>query len=789
MSFSEAINGTEHGDIAIETSGPSATVKQEPAPTVNNLASQTGDNKYAAFSRWIQTNEALLTVAITLLAAVAAVISKGAPTELKIWDALLKGALAAHICWYGPRTSLRLLLISSGLCSFLVGLNLWVIAAIIAFCLTVTNFVTTQKSASRRLRSTLAAAIVVNLVLRLQIAEFGHSALLAGLIITALLISQVVSSTAKERLWFYFVFIFISTAMALIAAVGLHGVIGARSDAQAGLNAAKRGLSAARDANAEDVIRELNNAETHLNQAGAKLRSPKASILRLLPVASQNYWALATSINHGGVIAKEAARTLETVDLETLRLRQGDFDLSLLSDMAPQLERTAKSLEMALSDVTESKSQWLLPPVARPVQSLLNQIERVNPHAQLATQAAQNVPAILGEQSPRRYLVIFGSPSESREFGGFVGGYALLDVDNGRLRLLDSGGSGELVETARKGSIAEPETYPIEYMNVNPDVWPQNLTASPNIDVLLRGIREIFTTNLGGKEIDGMIYMDPYSLAALTELTGPIPVPGTGSELSGDAIARYLIYDQYHYFDTRHERFTSMSSVAQTTLQKIMEVELPGPERLSAVLEPMARSGRLQMITTEPEENDFLTNVKLQRQFSAPIGAETLAVIQTNGTASKLDAYLYRKIDYEFNVDVLGRVNIVGNVTLETEIADDVHPYTLGTSDGRHRVLLSVYSPHQLDSVTIDGEPLEYVTQEEFGLYRHAFFAAEVDANTSRNVRFELSGIAAPHRSVVVWTQPLVHQDSVRIRWNDPTGSYDSGWREEDENWVYVPGS
>lgn len=738
--------------------------------------------------RWCESNEALLTITVTALAVTAAVLSPAAPTEVSTWDGLLKAALVAHITWYGPRTSQIVSLIAAAICAFFAPSILWVLAALIAFALSVANLARKKKKAQRRLQSTLAAATIANLTLRLEIGQFGYSAILAAVIFTAILISQIVKSTGKERRWFYFVFIAISTGASLVAGVGLYSVIGARADAQAGLDAAKRGLAAARKANASDVIQELDNAQIHLNEAAAKLRSPGAASLRLLPIASQNYWALATAINHGGAVAKEAARTLETVDLETLKLRHGEFDLSLLSDMAPQLERTAQSLHSALTEVNAAKSKWLLGPVDRRVDLLIDAIERVNPHAQTAAQAAQNVPAMLGQHKPRRYLVIFGSPSESREFGGFVGGYGLIEADNGTISLIESGGSGELVDTARLGKIDVPHTYPAEYMNVSPDMWPQNLTATPNIDVILRGIRDIFETNLGGKEIDGMIYMDPFSLGALTELTGPVPVPGTGRELSGDEITRYLIYEQYDYFDNRSERFTSMSAVAKSTLEKISEIDLPGPEKLGAAFSPMARAGRFQMVTTQPEENDFLRKIKLQRDFSAPIATEAVAVIQTNGTASKLDAYLHREIDYEFNVDVLGRLNVAGAVKLTTEISADVHPYALGDSDGQHRVLLSIYTPHRLDSVTFEGEPLDYVTHEEFGMYRYAFFAAEVPANESRTVNFELSGVAAANRSVVVWTQPLVHQDAVRIRWNDPTGSYDSGWRRENENWLYIPG-
>lgn len=723
-------------------------------------------------------------------AAVFAVFSPGEPTGIGWWDAVLKACFAASLTWISASASSIVLLISSAIASFFVGLSLTLVAGVAATSMSVTRLFSRTLTASKsRLLATAITAMLVNVILRLQIERFGHSAVLAAAIASAVAISSLIGAKKRVRIIASVGAVSLILISGLVGSVGVVAALKARSDAEAGLAQARLGLAAAREGNAAKVGSSLDAAQDYLASSRQKLASPSARGLRFIPVAAQNYRAVEVAIEHGSAIATQGARSLETVDLESLRLRQGALDLSLLASMAPQLDETAQSLIRADNQVRQILSPWLVPPVASKVDELLSEVTKVRPEAELAAQAAAVVPNILGQDSPRRYLLIFGAPGESREFGGFVGGFGLMHVENGKIDLLESGSSADLIDRARMGKLDNPDEYPAEYVNsISETIWPQNLTSTPNIQVILKGIRDIFDRNLGGAEIDGMIYLDPFALGALSELTGPLSIPGVEEPLSGQPLIDFLLIDQYRAFDSRDERFSAIGSVAAATAQKLAEVDLPGPERLGSVMGPIARAGRFQMVTTSPEENAFFEAVKLQRLFIAPQGIETLAITHNSATASKLDLFVDREIDYSYQIDALGRLEILGEIKLSTTIADDVPAYTLAETEGTHSVLVSIYSAHELEWVTLNGDPLEYATQHEFGFVKQALHMAQIEPNTSITIQFKLAGTVAPGRAVAVWTQPLVNRDKVSISWTDPSGTYSTGPRSEAENWIWVPG-
>ena len=59
-----------------------------------------------------------------------------------------------------------------------------------------------------------------------------------------------------------------------------------------------------------------------------------------------------------------------------------------------------------------------------------------------------------------------------------------------------------------------------------------NVTMSPHFPSTAAVMAELYPQS-GGAAVDGVFAMDPYVLAALVELTGPIDVPSTGADPRG----------------------------------------------------------------------------------------------------------------------------------------------------------------------------------------------------------------------------------------------------------------
>ena len=70
--------------------------------------------------------------------------------------------------------------------------------------------------------------------------------------------------------------------------------------------------------------------------------------------------------------------------------------------------------------------------------------EHLPGHRQRARRRSGWPPTCSAPTVPRRYLVLFTTPSESRGLGGFVGNYAELTIDDGHLSMTSFGRAEDL---------------------------------------------------------------------------------------------------------------------------------------------------------------------------------------------------------------------------------------------------------------------------------------------------------------------------------------------------------
>ena len=464
----------------------------------------------------------------------------------------------------------------------------------------------------------------------------------------------------------------------------------------------------------------------------------------------------------------EAAAAVRDADIRNLRLNAGTLDLEALSQMGPRLRSTSAALDDAALQIRSTTSPWLVPALADRIEELLEEVEEFQPEIELGAAAAEVLPDMLGQTAPQTYFVMFGTPAESRELGGFLGSWALLSFDQGRLQLGESGRIVELYDVAAASEVPEGLVSDWFMEMARPTQFPQNLPSSPDMAQVAAVSRQVLAGAADGP-IDGFIYADGYALADLLQLSGPVTIPFQDAALSSANAAQFFFSDQYRIDEgqARSELFDTLADVAAGVVVGITGQTLPGPEELGRVMGPAARAGRLQMVTFDDEANDFLRSVKLLRDFGLNETQDFVGLVQTNGLGNKMDLYLRRTLDYEVAVDEDGGLDAIATVTLRSEVPDDAPAFTLGTGDtaGLNKVLLSLYSPLVLGSVTINGAPAEVRVASEFGMSRY-LVEVTVGPNTEPLVvQYLLSGSLPTNEpySLEVWHQPLVNDDDVVI--------------------------
>ncbi len=170
----------------------------------------------------------------------------------------------------------------------------------------------------------------------------------------------------------------------------------------------------------------------------------------LVPVVAQHRSAVLDMSGVGAEGAATVADALDEIDLDALRTVDGRFDLAALAALEGPLTRVRDALEDLRQTTDSARSPWLVNRAVYELDDFDSSIDEHLPALESSLRAIDLAPTMLGDGEPRTYLVLFTTPSESRGLGGFIGSYAELTADDGRLTLSNFGRAQELDAAARQ---------------------------------------------------------------------------------------------------------------------------------------------------------------------------------------------------------------------------------------------------------------------------------------------------------------------------------------------------
>lgn len=212
-----------------------------------------------------------------------------------------------------------------------------------------------------------------------------------------------------------------------------------------------------------------------------------------------------------------------------------DFVVKTIPDLLPKIDSISEKVKIADDEISQINADRY-PETFRgkAVKSqILNAQSLLDEAATLLVNGKpmlQNLPYLLGMDSPRTYLLLFQNDKELRPTGGFMTAYAIMKVDKAKFEPVSSNDIYNL-DAQYKPSIPAPAPI-IKYIK-GPYILSQNLRLrdmnwSPDFAVSMQtfntAIKQVGITN-----IDGIIGVDTQLLTNLLDVIGPIGVPGFGN--------------------------------------------------------------------------------------------------------------------------------------------------------------------------------------------------------------------------------------------------------------------
>ena len=362
-----------------------------------------------------------------------------------------------------------------------------------------------------------------------------------------------------------------------------------------------------------------------------------------LPFAGPNLAAVRAAVEVVDGLANDVMRPATEISLENLRPVNGAFQLEEIDSLADTADSIGSAIQDASQRLEAIDTEALVDEVANGVDRLDVMLADVGPLVQPARDILGVLPAALGADGARNYLVVFQNNAESRGTGGNPAALVLLTADAGRVSITQQASSADF-QNFRSEPVAplNGETAALYGDKVGENIM--DVTMTPDFKESTDLIRAFWAEEFDST-VDAVVSFDPVALSYLLPVTGPVTLE-TGETLAADNAVPLLLNQVYW-------RYQEYSPVQQNVLldaffgdaaSKIFTqlTANPGdPKALVAALTRAVDEGRLMYVPTHESEAALVAESRLSGTLPTTNNRTTVLGAYVNDISrGKLDYYL-----------------------------------------------------------------------------------------------------------------------------------------------------
>jgi len=373
---------------------------------------------------------------------------------------------------------------------------------------------------------------------------------------------------------------------------------------------------------------------------------------------------------------------------------------------------------------------------------------------------------VLGANGVRTYLIEQVNPAELRAGGGFIGGYSLLQTNQGTLTLTSSGDSYRFADPrpspGQAGFIPIPTPYrevvpQISWSFVDSNIYPDfesNATAA-----------EGFVQPRLGTRLDGVIAMDYFTVAKMLELTGPIAVPGYGVTVDANNFISVVIQHDLKQDSTNKPLLVA---IAGPLLARIATLPSDRWPTLIGALNALAAERHIQAYFNNPHVETEIDRVGWSGSLNPTEAQDYMIEVEDNYIGTKANYFLTRNYAV-----VLSRIGNTLHHEVVVSFINGTPPRAFDRSDYHVDIRLFVGDRASLGSDNLS--PVRYAnpgppagTKAFDGWLTVACCGAKAQAVFEYDTPWPVRG--ATNYSIYWQKQPGVTNDGVSVTWNDGKG-------------------
>jgi len=414
------------------------------------------------------------------------------------------------------------------------------------------------------------------------------------------------------------------------------------------------------------------------------------------------------------------AGLLRTIDQARVYIPNLKTDYALLQNSVNQINESALAPPLRASARKLKDYTRLLAPLATNLDTLLDQ-----------------TPLLLGYSKPQRYLIWLQNNTEIRATGGFIGSYAAVTLDQGRVtefKVDDIYNPDGLLEEHADPTVPEPvqKYMQVKYLGLRDSNWWPKFPESAGVFVKLY-------QDATNEDVDGVVAINLNLVQKLLAFTGPVQLTAYNEKITAENVfERAQFHSEVGFEPGSTQKRDFLAHLANALLVEI----LTDPEKLGLGLGQLVGQGLtardIMVYSTHSDLQKVLADSALtghvNYQAPAPVGAgqaiqpsDHLFIVDSNVGGNKANFWVNRISKYTLDVDRDGRLSGILTVTW-------IHTGTNATwPNGDYQNYVRIYLPGDVTDIQVDPPLTDGRIVDESG-YKSVQGLAEVPIDTIKKL-------------------------------------------------------
>lgn len=397
----------------------------------------------------------------------------------------------------------------------------------------------------------------------------------------------------------------------------------------------------------------LSQANRSFKLAGEELSQVNGLILEiasLIPRAGKKVQTAEALIALGDNLT--AAATLLAKGAHGL-LESGDTNLATKIDVMISYVEQAKPLILEAEAQAKNIDIDSLPKeYQNSFELIFENLEFVNNSLDNFLSLGQTLEIFLGKDTKQRYLFIFENNTEIRPSGGFMGSFALIDIDRGEITSIEVPGGGTYdMQGSLDQDVVAPEPLRLiadrwEFQDSN---WFSDFPTSAEKMIW-------FYEHSGGPTPDGVIVITATVMERLLEIYGPVVMPAYGREFTSENFieeTQKIVELEYDPIENKPKKV--IGDMAPILLDRILNADRDQFIKTIEILGEMLRQKQALLY----HRNSEIQNKLMAQGWTGEIKSneeDYLMVVNANIAGAKTDGVIDQGVDLKTEISEDGEI-------------------------------------------------------------------------------------------------------------------------------------